>query len=56
MKWKKRPLLGILSNVVFWIGFGLCCLLLIPVCLLLLCVRCVFSLADSCSVRIREIP
>ena len=55
MKCKKRSFLSVLSNIVFWIGFGLCCLLLVPVCLLLLCVRGVFSLADSFSARLREI-
>ncbi len=55
MKWKNRSLLSILSDIIFWVGFGLCCLLLVPVCLLLLCVRGIFSLADSFSARIREI-
>lgn len=42
-----------LGDAVFWLGFGLCCLLLMPACALLLCVRGLFSAADWCSRHIR---
>lgn len=38
-----------IGDVVFWIGFAMCCLLLVPVFALLICVYGIFTLADSCS-------
>ncbi len=37
----------------FWFGFGLCCTLLLPVCLLLVCVRGIFCAADWCSLKVK---
>jgi len=49
----KEKLKSALGGAVFWSGFALTCLLLVPVCLLLMCVCGIFSAADGCSARLR---
>ena len=40
------------GDVIFGVGFGLTCLLLVPVCVLLICVYGVFTSAAACRGRL----
>lgn len=41
-----------LGEALFWMAFGLCCLLLVPVCLLLMAVSGLFTAAERCTQRL----
>ncbi len=41
-----------LGNVLFWLAFALCCVLLVPVCLLLVAASGLFTAAEWCSRRL----
>lgn len=48
------PLRRRLADGLFWTGFALCCLLLVPVCLLLWLIRGIFAAVDWCSMRLKS--
>ncbi len=48
------PMRQRLADGLFWAGFGLCCLLLVPVCLLLWLIRGIFAAVDWCSLRLKS--
>lgn len=48
------PLRRRLADGLFWAGFALCCLLLVPVCLLLWLIRGIFAAVDWCSLRLKN--
>ena len=48
------PMRQRLADGLFWTGFGLCCLLLVPVCLLLWHIRGIFAAVDWCSLRLKS--
>lgn len=41
-----------LGTALFWLAFGLCCVLLVPVCLLLMAASGLFTAAEWCSSRL----